>query len=244
MDNSGKSKFPAILQTAIFIVLIIGLSVLVFQERGRRTALEKELASTMEAKEAMALSLEDAGRENRALKENLEEQKKQAEDLAVSLTESKQERESLTVKINQLNEELASRKSAEELTKQIDTLQQDKMELRMQLEQIQLAKQALEEKIIKAETEGVVKLSAVVVSPDTVKEKPRVLLVNSKYNFVVIGLGNGDGIRAGDILTVHRKQQFVGKVKVEEVRDNVSAASILPEWNKGKIRKNDSVRKD
>ena len=55
----------------------------------------------------------------------------------------------------------------------------------------------------------------------------RVLLVNRKFNFVVINVGLKQGIRSGDLFLVLESGQKVAKVEIEKLYDDFSAAKIV-----------------
>lgn len=79
-----------------------------------------------------------------------------------------------------------------------------------------------------------------------IKEKtPRlageILKINKKYNFVVINLGKENGLREKEILDVYQDRQNIGKIKVTELRAQISAADII-DFKKG-VKVGDKVIK-
>jgi len=70
----------------------------------------------------------------------------------------------------------------------------------------------------------------------------KVIKVDKKYAFVVLDLGNRDNLKVVDILSVYRSNKFIGKVRVERLEDDRSAASILPEWQNVQFREGDRVK--
>jgi len=91
---------------------------------------------------------------------------------------------------------------------------------------------------------GIVQLEKVVVSPST-SPRPgfhgRVISVNPEWRFVVIDLG-WDVVKIGDVVSIYRNEQLLGKARVERVQEQVSAATLLPEWLEAEIQVNDAVR--
>jgi len=71
----------------------------------------------------------------------------------------------------------------------------------------------------------------------------KVIKVDKKYAFVVLDLGNRDNLKVVDILSVYRSNKFIGKVRVERLEDDRSAAVILPEWQNAQFREGDEVKK-
>ena len=58
----------------------------------------------------------------------------------------------------------------------------------------------------------------------------RVLLVNRKFNFVVMNVGLKQGLKAGDQFTVLDGEAKVAKVEVEKLYDDFAAAKILEQF--------------
>lgn len=240
-EVSKKRKILVILEKIVFIGLIAALAVVFVQERNKRIEVEKLLESTRQAGEQLERNLDKIRSEKAVLEGELKDSKAQAEALAAILAEEKRVKKSLSAQVKELKSNLAMIKGDEELLAELRMVKKEKDSLQLMLEQLRLAKKALEEKITSGENGGVVKLPEVVVSPAAEKEKPKVLVVNREFDFVVVNLGKRNGISVGDLLTVYRKRKYIGKVKVEEVHNSISAAVILPEWSKRKVRENDHV---
>ena len=67
--------------------------------------------------------------------------------------------------------------------------------------------------------------------------------VDAIYGFIVINAGRQDGMREKTVLNVLRDKKIIGKAVVQQVKDRVSAAILLPEWSKGEIKPGDLVSK-
>jgi hypothetical protein len=70
-----------------------------------------------------------------------------------------------------------------------------------------------------------------------------VLVVNKRYDFVVIDIGKDHGMETGVILILHRGKKFLGKVIVEKVYERMSAASIMKDWMQAEPEVGDGVKK-
>lgn len=68
-----------------------------------------------------------------------------------------------------------------------------------------------------------------------------VLVVNREFNFVVVNLGIQDGLKEGDLLSVYDGDKLLGKVCVETVRKNISAASGSKDLDAYRIRAGNKV---
>jgi hypothetical protein len=69
----------------------------------------------------------------------------------------------------------------------------------------------------------------------------RVLLVNRKFNFIVVNLGTHQGLTLDDVLTVQKNGNPVAKVRVEKLYDDYSAAYIIEEQSAFPIGEQDVV---
>jgi cell shape-determining protein MreC len=151
----------------------------------------------------------------------LEKQKQDAEQLVQELEKERAEKAGLNEKLAQAEDE--------------------KGKLRTQLEEIRLAKEALEKKVAAIFAEGEVTLKRIIVRPSEPIEG-KVIVVESASNIVVTDLGLKDGIKIGDILTVYRGDTFIAKMRVEKSEEDMSAGVVLTEWAKGEIQKEDNVK--
>lgn len=70
----------------------------------------------------------------------------------------------------------------------------------------------------------------------------KVLVVNREFNFVVANLGSKDGIKNGTKYTILRGNKTIGSAEVERLYENMSAATVLVEEQKGQIKEGDLVR--
>ena len=68
-----------------------------------------------------------------------------------------------------------------------------------------------------------------------------VLLVNRKYNFVVINLGSRQSLDLNDIVTIQQGGDEIAKARVEKVYDDYSAAYIIEEQSDHPIAEGDAV---
>jgi CII-binding regulator of phage lambda lysogenization HflD len=71
----------------------------------------------------------------------------------------------------------------------------------------------------------------------------KVLVLNKEYNFLVMNLGNKEGVAIGDTFGVYRGDKYIGDVKVEKVQDAMSAAGFASDDVKNNVREGDKVVK-
>jgi predicted nucleic acid-binding Zn-ribbon protein len=70
----------------------------------------------------------------------------------------------------------------------------------------------------------------------------QVVVINREYDFIVMNLGKNHGLSVGQEFHVVRGDAVLGRVKVEKVYDELSAAAILPESRKDEIHEGDAVK--
>lgn len=65
--------------------------------------------------------------------------------------------------------------------------------------------------------------------------------INPVYNFIVINVGERDGVEEGMVINVVRDEHLIGKAVVQKARPTIAAAILLPEWTKESIEPGDFV---
>lgn len=63
-------------------------------------------------------------------------------------------------------------------------------------------------------------------SGESVGLNGQIVSINSPNNFVILNIGQKDGLKTGDVLGVYRGSQYVGRVEVIQVRSDIAAADI------------------
>ena len=69
--------------------------------------------------------------------------------------------------------------------------------------------------------------------------KGKVLVVDPKWDFVVLDIGEKDGVLERGELIVSRNTRLVAKVKITNVQPNRSIANVMPGWKLGEIMEGD-----
>jgi hypothetical protein len=71
----------------------------------------------------------------------------------------------------------------------------------------------------------------------------RVLSVDVETEFVIINLGEKDGVQMGQILSLFRGKEYLGDIKVTRVQPEMAAADLIPPLSSRTVRKSDQVSK-
>lgn len=71
--------------------------------------------------------------------------------------------------------------------------------------------------------------------------KGKVLAVDPKYEFVVLDIGQDQGVLERGEMLINRSGRLVAKVRVLSVQPNRSIANVLPEWKQAEIMEGDAA---
>ncbi|HXG46051.1 MAG TPA: hypothetical protein VNO52_00370, partial [Methylomirabilota bacterium] len=71
--------------------------------------------------------------------------------------------------------------------------------------------------------------------------KGKVLVVDPKWDFVVLDIGERENLRANGVMMVHRNGKLVAKVRIVSVQGTRSIANILPGWKLDEVLEGDTV---
>lgn len=87
---------------------------------------------------------------------------------------------------------------------------------------------------------------AIYKTPDYVVPLPaglqgKVLVIDPKWNFVVVNVGQDQGVLEYGELLVNRNGRLVAKLKVRSVQKDRSVANVMPGWSLGEVIEGDQV---
>ena len=217
---------PKVIYPALFILLIVSVYLYTLKEgeKALRINTQKQLAETTQKKIAVETKLTETTQVKERIEKELDSGKEKICLLEKQLDEKNQQ---MQLALNNVEIEIAARTKAET---QLTLAMKEKDILEEKLNRFNFASKPVElEKIVIKQVS------------DTLVGK--VIKVDKKYAFVVLDLGNRDNLKVVDILSVYRSNKFIGKVRVERLEDDRSAAVILPEWQNAQFREGDEVKK-
>ena len=264
--QAGRMLVPLL---GVLAALAMGVAavaiVLQTQERDKRQAKERELelavaenhdlqAQLEDSQQARARVEEDLGRTRKELAKSQEEIAKAVEAqeaLSRSVEDRQREIDRLTKDLDDTHTEL------KRIGAQFADLQAQRSTMQQQVADLENAKSQLEEQLAEASSRPTVELEKVLVTdggaaggvsitpvPPTSQGIPdgQVVVVNREYDFIVMNLGRHHGLSVGQEFQIVRGNNILGRVKVEKVYDELSAAAILPDSQKDSIREGDAVK--
>ncbi len=225
-----------------------------------KEALEQERDELIKAKQGLEAQVSDLNTQAKKLADDLAAEKRAREAVSAELVKTRTEADDLNSRLRtQENEkrlitgELAKAKqSYQALSNELTTLRQAKEALERRVKEM-LTSQANEaEKIVvKPPQQGQqVPAPSGPAAPARTTPAPtvakltdgKVLVVNREFNFVVVNLGSKDGMQVGTKVNILRGNKKIGSAQVERVYENMSAATLLVEEQKGQIKEGDSIR--
>ena len=71
----------------------------------------------------------------------------------------------------------------------------------------------------------------------------KITISDQENGFVIVDIGSLDNLKLGEVLSVYRDGEFIGKVQVEKIEERFSAAVILTPENEAEFKENDLVKR-
>lgn len=146
-------------------------------------------------------------------------------------------------KVDQLRTDLQKlREEKDEKFKQYVQLLDDRNNLQADRRRLDDTNVKLTEQLTKAKV--VLERRGLSVETDVSNEPPKmdgIVLAVANDGLMEISLGTDDGLNRGHTLEVTRGTQYLGRVQVVDARPEKAVAKALPQFQKGKIERNDRV---
>jgi biopolymer transport protein ExbB/TolQ len=200
----------------------------------RANKLFADLKTTQAKLSETEKNLEQTQTELVAAKSQAESEKKRGDDLNQKLIATTEER-------NVAQQELAAWKATGTTPDQIQNLVSNLKKSQDYIGVIEEEKKVLQKEVKRLETE-----IAKYVDPDAPPPMPtglngKVVVVDPKYDFVVLDIGEKQGVVQNGVLMVSRDSKLIAKVRVTSVSPERSIANIVPGWKLGEIMEGDLV---
>jgi hypothetical protein len=163
-----------------------------------------------------------------------EQQSKRADELTDKLAKTTQQREEA------LNE-VASYRASGLSPEQVFKLNKNLKDVRAEVEVVNGEKIVLLRKVAKLQGE----LERIVGTNQYVLLRPdlhgKILVVDPKWDFVVVNVGEEQGVLNNGELLVSRGGKLVGKIIVRSVQKDRSIANLVPGWKLGEMVEGDEI---
>lgn len=183
-------------------------------------------------------------------KTDLENTRQDLENTRAELENTKSQLEDAKTQIVQLNETIRA-KDADlvEKSNRIVELEDEKATLERQVADLNTQIATMQDEIAQLEEDKNV-LAAQLEKCDKelnkeITMKPgtagKIVYANDVWNFVVIDIGANAGVQAGAEMIIHRDDSMTGKIRISAVRDSVSIAEVMSDFQKDAVKEGDDV---
>ena len=210
-------------------------------ERGEKETAQRELADTRR-------ELDDTKDDLARTKQNLETTTAERDNLRASNDQLTTQNRNLTERLNQTTRE---RDDAQAELARWEFLQTPIEQVKLIIANAKATEEALqiakdENKILNTEIDKLRnKLNLLVGTNYTVPLPPglqgKVLVADPKWEFVVLNIGEDDGVLEQGELLVNRNGRLVAKVRIQSVQKDRSIANMMEGWQLGDIVEGDLV---
>jgi myosin heavy subunit len=203
-----------------------------FEEKYTRT--KSDLDKTNAVLKTTQATLQATEEEKNTAVQKLADQTKRADKLTEDLTKTRSERDLA-------QQELSAYRATGMSPQQVATATREIKSLQTAISEQQLVNRALGQKVTNLQTE----LDAY-THPEKHVElradlKGKVLVADPKWNFVVLNIGEDQGVLKRGELLVNRNGKLVAKIMVSSVQKDRSVANIMPGWQLGEVLEGDQV---
>ena len=239
-----------LLRISLVFAVAAGIAVVAFayfELRPRIQTLSKEREDyklSSEQNRARAMKAETYGRE---LAERLAQSQVEAEDALKASQRAADQNARLLIDLEEARaalhtakQELARWNATGASPEQVASFARENKALVAQLSALQSKHDRLAREY--ANLQSILKIPS---DPEAIPQLPpmqgSVLIVDPKWNFVVLDIGETNGLLRNGILMISRDGKLIGKVKVRRVETERSIADILPGWRVSEVREGDQV---
>jgi DNA repair exonuclease SbcCD ATPase subunit len=195
---------------------------------------KRDLAKTKNDLTQTQTQLTDSQAAEKKAEDTAAAQAKRADEISDKLTKATQERDDA-------QNELAAYKNSGLTSQQVAQLNKTLKDAQNEIEAINEEKAVWEHKANSLQTQlyKFTGTNTVVTLPADLKGK--ITVVDPKWDFVVLDIGNDEGVKLDGELLVSREGKLVAKVVVRTVEKNRSIANVVPGWKLGEPIEGDDV---
>ncbi len=204
------------------------------QAQGELRTTKSELAKTSAELKTTKATLEATSAERDKAVSDLASKTKEADRLSSDLAKTRKERDDAQA-------DLAAYRATDLKPEQIIAINKQYKDLQKSLEGAQDENKVLGQKITKLQTEldRYINPEKPVYLPASLNGK--VLVIDPKWNFVILDVGLDQGIKEYGELLVNRNGKLVAKIVVRTAQKNRCVANVMPGWQLGEVMEGDQV---
>jgi hypothetical protein len=204
------------------------------KEETTRKQKEKELAATTSKLNQTTKDLEETQGQLASTKSQFEAEQKRANGLQTNLTKTQSD-------LKAANQDLEAWRLLGIPVEGVRMVIASEKKLRIATEALEEEKKVLASELTKA-TNTIWELTGPTVDPIMPTGLAgKILVVDPKWNFVVLNIGEKQGAVRRGVLLVSRNSKLIGKVRISSLQAERSIANIMPGWKLGEIAEGDQV---
>jgi len=183
-------------------------------------------------------------------KTDLENTRQDLENTRAELATTKAQLEDARTEIVQLNDTIRSKnEELDEKSNLIATLEDEKAGLEEQVTDLTTQVETLQDDLASMEEEkNAIQLQLekcdkelnknITMIPGTTA---KIVYANADWNFVIIDIGSNQGAESTAEMIIYRKDNMIGKIRISAVRDNVSIAEVITDFQQDTVKEGDYV---
>lgn len=205
------------------------------REEGRANKLTKDLKDTKDELSRTAKNLEDTQNELTGTKSKLATETSRANGLQTQLTKA-------TAEAKDAQQKLAAFDVLGVTPDKVKEIRDSEKKLKEVNQVLEEEKKMLAGKLGRAEEKIKQYEGGADVEPILARSiRGKVIVVDPKWDFVVLNIGETQGVERNGVLLVSRDSKLVAKVKVTSVQADRCVANIVPGWKLGEVFEGDLV---
>ena len=211
-------------------------------EKREHTATRSKLKKTQNELTATEKNLENETKAHTETKASLTRAKSQVEELEKQTADLSQSLETTRNDLTSARQTLSAWDALGIPVEQVQATIAQNAEMRTALEALNQEKQVLayNNKKLRAELEKYIGTEEYVVEMP-VGLRGQVTAVDPKWDFVVLNVGEKDGVLPDGVFLVSRDGKLIAKVRVSSVQPKRSIANVMPGWKLGEIYEGDEA---
>lgn len=265
LAKSGKTLTFILIIFVVLLVSVTGISLFFFlKEIDLRKAAELNVEQLKQVEAKLQTDLKSAQDQIALISEKKKEADIQIENLMEEVDLQKTTKEQVQKENENLQASLQKETQAKEelrsrLSQDLQAAQDKYAAVKVELDKVVAHSKELEEakaRLEESQSTGMVEapfteseqtlggsgveLGKIVVNP-TPSSKGKVISVDADTDFVIVSLGERDGITKGALLSISRGGDYLGDVRVSRVLAAMSAADFVPPLKSQTVKKDDQV---
>jgi len=181
---------------------------------------QQNLENTTEERNRLRSQTDELVKQNNSLQQKLKTTTDELNDAQAELAAW----DALGIRVDQVKNVIATANEAQEMLKVANT-----------------ENQILEREVLKLQTQLDLLVGKITKVPLPVGLKGKVLVADPKWEFVVLDIGEDDGVLKDGELLVNRNGRLVAKVRIQSVQKDRSIANLMNGWKLSDVIEGDLV---